>query len=592
MAEIPIYHQQIEPPRPPSLRQQVSPEAARAATMGQFGGRLQQVGTAFAGRLFDLAAKNEIDDALITAREQWQDFARKLKTDPEYTAYSEKFQSFYTGLRDTIWSKLRMPKAKTDLENRLETLRVDWQDQIQRYSDDRAIDHAFTVMVKGLNQDIVNQDQASVNQRISEAVAAGVVAEKDGEHFRQMSNVQIYANNIGFPDSVLWLSTEEPTIKYGISREERLSLLGQYKTEWGLLRNQEQQAMTAEIEQTELDFMDRLQQGDPPSWNEIRDSELPRERKEHYQGLINRISEQARKGEEARIEAQRKELELIQKEKKSAAYLQAYKELVDYPLNQEERWEDRIIGDPLLENKEKEHFIDEYRQRAKSAQDAAKQKSPLETTDDSILAELIRRFYDSDISNDAVKSFIQSKHGMGLSNSDSKTWLDKLKTREPYKVHNLAVTMVKQYFDDSLKAELSELKILSSRKTEALIIKQIADEAAKGKLTEDGLLQFASNLLVEPKRQRVNGIFSRFETEMEFEKRVEPEAKAPAPVEVYDQEMVDRFTQWKGAPPVATSDSFQGTYLEIAFFDGKWWYVNRRGSWYRWDTNRWRMVVK
>jgi len=584
--QIPIAQPQVAPPKPPRLREQVNVEAGKAAVIGQFAQQMAQVASGFAGTMADLAAENELNRSTNTAREKWQEFRVGLQQDVEYTKYQEKFDAFYTGLNDSLLAEIHMPRAKRLLTQRLETLKIDWQADLTNYSNKRAVDEDFTETIHGINVDIVDQDQAKLNERIDSAIERGTFAKSDGEELRRVSLVQVHANILGFPDSVLWLSTEEPTSLYGISREERLSLLRQYQTEWGLLRDKEQKALTAEIERIELDYMDRLQSGTPPSWDEIGDSVLPLKRKEHYRGLINDISKAAREAEEDRLKKQREELEA---QKRSEAYLQAYSEIIDWPMNQEEQVEDRILADEQLDNKEKKSLIDEYRQRNKEVQEAAQKKGPLEVTDDSTLSELICMFYDSEVPNDAVKAFIETKHGYGLSNTDTRTWLDKLKNRQPYEVYKLAIDMVSQYYYDLLKEETAESKILQSRKQEALIKKQIADEAAKGKLSEDGLLQFASNLLVEPARQRVHGWFSRMETEEEFRERTEPEVKESSATEAYEQEMIERYTAWKGSAPVSVGENEAG---ELVFSDGPWWYVYRRRAWYRWDGTRWRMINK
>ena len=149
--------------------------------------------------------------------------------------------------------------------------------------------------------------------------------------------------------------------------------------------------------------------------------------------------------------------------------------------------------------------------------------------------------------------------------------------------------MIRQYHDDLLKEETDPGKILEARKKEALITMQVAEEADKGELTPDGLLQFAINLVADQKRQRVGGLFSRKETEEEFQARTEPEIKEAPVAEVYSKEMQDRFTAWKGTAPASTGDNEAG---EIVFSDGTWWYVYRRRAWYRWDGTRWRISTK
>ena len=381
-----------------------------------------------------------------------------------------------------------------------------------------------------------------------------------------------------------WLEKNTPF--FDGSPEKRTEISDEVWRSWGILEQRKAKILKQAIEDTELIFMDRLQKGDIPTWEQIRDSILPRDRKEHYQGIINRIAETAKETEAKRLEAERK---LREARQKSDAYLKAYSEIIDWPMNQEEKIEDRILGDELLSNDEKEHLIDEYRQRNKEAQDAAKKKDPLEVTDESVMASLIKMFYNSDISNEDVKKYIEAKHGYGLSNTDARTWEDKLKTRQPYQVYKLSTDMISQFFDDSLKEETDQTKILEARKDEALILKLVADEAAKGELTEEGLLTYTRNLIDPVKRKRIGGIFSRFETEEEFRTRTEPEVKEAPAAEVYSKEMQDRFTAWKGTAPASTGENEAG---EIVFSDGTWWYVYRRRAWYRWDGTRWRISTK
>lgn len=570
---IPIYNQQVAPPHKPS-RRGIAGAEARAA--GQLAGEVEQIGTAFAGKLFELAASNELQDALITADQRWRDFASQLQKDPAYTNYVPQFESFYTGLREELMAQLKMPRAKRDLETRLKTAKVEWSEQISGYSDRRAIDHSRTVLIRGINDDLVNLDSKTLNTRVGQAIAGRIVTEQDGEHMRQIALVQIHASTLGFPGAVTWLSTEEPTAQYGVSREERLGLLSQYRSEWAVLREQEQKTLAVEIDRVELDFIDRLQKGPPPGWEEIRDSALPMERKEHFRGLLNALTEQQLKGEETRRKTEAAEQERLQKEKASEAYLKAYSQLVDYPLNREEVWEDRVLSDPLLSNTEKEHLVDEYRQRVKDASSAAKKKTPLEITDDSTMAELITLFFDTEKSNDEVKAFILDKHGRGLSNTDTKTWLDQLRTRAPYHSQKLAVDMIKGFFDDVLRDETSETRAFELRTEEAKILKELADTINRGELTEKGILEYSTNLLAGSKERQVSRAVRRLAVP-------EPERKPRSPEQTYRAEMVQRFTDWSGSAPVKTDV----VYGDLAFSDGKAWYRYYRRSWQRWEDKTW-----
>jgi len=381
-----------------------------------------------------------------------------------------------------------------------------------------------------------------------------------------------------------WLEKNTPF--FDGSPEKRTEISDEVWRSWGILEQRKNQILEEAIKETYLIFLDRIQKGDIPTSDQIISSILSNDDKEHFLGIVNRIAETARETEAKRLEAERK---LREAQQKSDAYFKAYSEIVDWPMNQEEKVEDRLFGDKQLTNKEIEHLLDDYRQRMREAETRAKTKNPLEVTDESVMAELLRMFYNNDISNKDVKKYIETKHGYGLSNTDTRTWEDKLETRQPYPTYKPAMDLIRKYFDDEMKEETDPAKILAERKKEALITMQVADEADKGELTPDGLLQFTINLVADQKRQRVSGLFSRKETEEEFRARIEPEVKKPPAEEIHEREMIDRFTKWSGAPPVEIGDNEQG---ELLFSDGTWMYVYRRRAWYRWDGTRWRMLTK
>jgi len=150
--QIPIASQQIAPPKPARQREQVNVEAGKAAAVGQFAQQAAQVASGFAGRLADLAAQNEINGALVSARDQWREFWGELQKDPDYTLYGEKFETFCSGLNDTLYGKMHMPRSKTMLKQRLEELRLKWEGTVQQYSDNRAIDHGRAVRQQTITQ--------------------------------------------------------------------------------------------------------------------------------------------------------------------------------------------------------------------------------------------------------------------------------------------------------------------------------------------------------------------------------------------------------------------------------------------------------
>jgi len=217
---IPIYSQQIGAPKPPRLRKQVSAAAAKAQAVGQLAGQVQQVGTAFAGRLFDLAAQNELNEALVGARDQWQKFWSDIQKDPEYTSYGDKFKTFYDGLNEDLSAKMRLPKSKLGLRQNLDEFRLKWEDTIERYSDDRAIDQSRAIRRQTINQLIREQDTDGVMRQLQESRANMEFDEQDLATIQEAAIPQIvqdqtmaYARGLG-DVGVSWLLSDDASDKF------------------------------------------------------------------------------------------------------------------------------------------------------------------------------------------------------------------------------------------------------------------------------------------------------------------------------------------------------------------------------------------
>ena len=243
-----------------------------------------------------------------------------------------------------------------------------------------------------------------------------------------------------------------------------------------------------------------------------------------------------------------------------------------------------------FDEKDDEYFwgkIDSKRKELKKEQEG----DPMLRTDPLVMSELIRMFYDTEkYSNNDIEKFLKSNHGPGsdgkarLSNKDSVTWLDKVQKRSVYAAEKISFDMVSGYYYNLLQYEEDAGKILEARQEQASVMLQLHEKIASADFTDEGLIKFAQNLLVAPKRQKVGWYFSRMETEAEFEKRTVPERRELPAAEVYDQEMRDRFTAFKGAAPV---DEMVNEAGETAYFDGSRWYVYRRRSWLYWDGKAW-----
>jgi hypothetical protein len=370
--------------------------------------------------------------------------------------------------------------------------------------------------------------------------------------------------------------------------EQRTEIVDEIWRQWGVSQEREKQRRKQSGDKTELDYMDRLQKGNLPTWVEIRDSDLSRERKEHWRNLINDLAEEKREAEKQRQKDLEDMREKARKEEISEAYLRAYSEIIDWPMGQEEQVEERILGDPDLTNEDKEHLIDEYRSRDTKMHKAAEKEGPLEVTDDNVLAEVIRMFYDtSAYSNDQVRDFIKSKHGKGLSNADATRWLDKVSRRTTYVTEKVALDMIDSYFDDICRDELDQSKVLEARLKQSNIFKTFDEVVTTGilpgtnrKLTEKGLLEFAQGLLLGDRAERTGGLFRKWSAKKEYEKLPEPET---VPLTAEDPDL-ERYRRFKGADPVARGE-IGGT---PAFFDGTYWYMYQRpGEWYRWEGERW-----
>ena len=151
-----------------------------------------------------------------------------------------------------------------------------------------------------------------------------------------------------------------------------------------------------------------------------------------------------------------------------------------------------------------------------------------------------------------------------------------MKSRAPYYTGKLAVDMINGFFDNTLCFEESESRILQLRTEEAGILKQLDAAIRGGKYTEQGVLEYATNLLAGSKQRQVSRGVQKLAVP-------EPQRKVQSAEETYRKEMVQRFTTWSGAAPVQTKQ-IEG---KAAFFDGRYWYTYEARNWRRWDGEKW-----
>jgi len=216
---IPIYNPQVAPPHKPS-RRGIAGAEARAA--GQLAGGVEQIGTAFAGRLFELANRNQANDAANKARDQWRTFWSDLQRDPEYADYGQKLDIFCSGLREELGKGIKFPGAKREIERQLGDLRQGWADSVQKLSDTRAIDHARTLSVQSINQAIQDRDIPRLRALLAEAgqtmqFEASDLAKLEDTAFREVIRDQTmdHARRLG-EEGTAWLASDEAQEKFAL----------------------------------------------------------------------------------------------------------------------------------------------------------------------------------------------------------------------------------------------------------------------------------------------------------------------------------------------------------------------------------------
>jgi hypothetical protein len=243
MPSIPIYNQQVAPPRKP---RDVNAGAEWQA-VGAVAQQVQQVGSAFAGRLFDLAAQNERNKAVVEARDQWRTFWSDLQKDPEYTSYGEKFGDFYSKLRDTVQRDQKMPRARRETGQQFEALRTEWADAVQKLSDERAIDHSRTIRVQSINQAVADLDIGRLVQELNESKKTLEFTESDLAKMKDTAIRQIiadktmeYARMMG-DVGMQWIMSDEAMaqFEYEESPEEKYFLDADTRNQMAVQLSQE-----------------------------------------------------------------------------------------------------------------------------------------------------------------------------------------------------------------------------------------------------------------------------------------------------------------------------------------------------------------
>jgi hypothetical protein len=230
---IPIYNQQVAPPHKPRKPEMPDVAAAEARAAGQLIGEVEQIGYGFAGSLFDLANQNQINDAMVKARERWRSFWTDLQRDPDYASYSEKLDNFYSGLREEIQQTAKLPRARRETEVQLKNLRQDWGDAVQKVSDERAIEHARAIRLQAINQAIQDLDSDRLQAQISESGKAMEFTAPD---------------LLKIKDAALREVIKDKTMAYA-------RLLGDSGTDW-LLSNEAQEKFALQLGSEERYFLD------------------------------------------------------------------------------------------------------------------------------------------------------------------------------------------------------------------------------------------------------------------------------------------------------------------------------------------------
>lgn len=173
---IPIYNQQVAPPHKPS---RLGMAGAEARAKGQLAAGLEKIGSEFAGNLFELANRNQINESLVKARQDWQSFRSEIQKDPDYSSYGKKFESFYAGLREDLQKGFKLPGARREIEIMLKEKHQDWSEEVSKISDERTIEAARTIFLQGINQSIRDLDINQLQSQLQEAKNSGTFEPAD-----------------------------------------------------------------------------------------------------------------------------------------------------------------------------------------------------------------------------------------------------------------------------------------------------------------------------------------------------------------------------------------------------------------------------
>jgi len=219
---IPIYNPQVAPPHKPSRR---GIAGAEARAQSQLAAGVEQIGFQFAGRLFDLANNNQVNDAVVKARDRWRSFSSDLERDPDYASYGQKFDSFFSGLREELQGGLKLPRARREIETQLKNLRQDWTETIGKISDSRTIEHARTVRLQGINQAIRDRDRERLLSELRQSKEAREFVDSDLVKLMETGISELmegqaldYARLLG-DQGPAWLLSDEARDKFAMELE-------------------------------------------------------------------------------------------------------------------------------------------------------------------------------------------------------------------------------------------------------------------------------------------------------------------------------------------------------------------------------------
>jgi len=597
-------------------------EDQRTAQAISFIGDITQKGLQFADQLIENEAARQLTNAEVMVNKRFDGIAVDLENNPyeekvltgtpehpgvvtqelrHYSVWSEAEDRIKQEVLETITN----PRAKKIFEDRYQKIAYEFGKALQTDARHKMRVQQRVDLMDNLEYWTQKGNMKKVNEYLSAGKAGGLLAPDEIDNIRDQSKHTIDYNGLRAEAyNTLYQKGEEDAVKhirsskdYELSFDDRKKLEKLIRTEVEIAKKAEAERHKAARTQQNVTAAQMYAEGkDSELWDALEKETKPGGAFSDLEGgditkYLNMI-ESRPKPEEPEEKPSRCEVTEPEIEAKVSTYVN------DPEKSQEQkaRYIKRYHGEGLSTD-DVNKYLDRIGWEERIKPKKEEEKSPYETTNPVVEAELLKMWYDPDTHDDAVGQYLDKYHGEGLSNSDFLKYSEDLKKRTTDIIEDVATKETEKYFEDKVKEtdDPDEKRELNNEKAKAMKkLKKEYDE--KPDLTDEQKQQIKDNVLDPYKNSDASALLNKVTfgflgkgTEEQWAEGLR-EGRFSGVEENY-QEQINAVYEWQKQQYKDFKDeepaeiSYMEDTGEQVFTDdaGKMW-VYRDNWWWYWDN--------